>query len=149
MTMTRIRAAVCALLLATSVARCGQRPAVPREDFLQANINTAVNPGDDFFEYANGAWLRAHPIPASEAAWGIGNVVREELYVNLRKINEDAAKEKAPAAGSDSQKIADLWATATDETAVHAKGLSARLPEVMLWPFLSHRPIVPLEFGSL
>ncbi len=63
-----------------------------RQDFLRANMDVTINPGDDFFTYANGAWLKAHPIPASEAGWGIGNVVREELYVNLRKINEDSLK---------------------------------------------------------
>jgi len=89
-------------------------PAAPKPDFLRANMDTSVNPGDDFFTYANGAWLKAHPIPASESGWGIGNEVREELYVNLRKINEDAAKASAPA-GSDQQKIGDFWTTAMDE----------------------------------
>ena len=58
-------------------------------------MDTSVNPGDDFFAYANGGWLKSNPIPASEAAWGSGNLVREELYVQLRTINENAAQKKA------------------------------------------------------
>jgi putative endopeptidase len=94
----------------------------PREDFLRANMDFTVNPGDDFFTYANGAWLKAHPIPASEAGWGIGNVVREELYINLRKINEDSAKANA-AAGTDRQKIGDFWSTAMDSEKAERLGM--------------------------
>src|SRR5205823_14574996 len=81
-------------------------------DFLQANMAPSIHPGDDFFAYANGGWLRRHPIPASEAGWGIRNVVREELYVRLRRINEQAA---IPAAASgDTRMIGNFWRTAMD-----------------------------------
>ena len=90
------------------------QPAQPRQDFLIANMDTSVNPGDDFFSYANGGWIKKNPIPASESAWGIGNLVREELYVQLRTIDEGAAQKKA-ASGTDEQKIGDFWTTAMDE----------------------------------
>lgn len=113
------------LLLASCHHAPNSAPAAtpPREDFLRANMDDTVNPGEDFFSYANGAWLKAHPIPASEAGWGIGNVVREELYVNLRKINEDSAKANA-AAGTDQQKIGDFWTTAMDTDQAEKLGLS-------------------------
>src|SRR5438552_13178699 len=81
-------------------------------DFLQSNMAPSVHPGDDFFTYANGGWLRRHPIPASEAGWGIGNVVREELYMRLRRINEEAAK--SAAASGDTRMIGNFWRTAMD-----------------------------------
>ena len=62
--------------VALLLARCGGAvstpPAVapPKEDFLRANMDLSVNPGEDFFAYANGAWLKAHPIPASESGLG-------------------------------------------------------------------------------
>src|SRR5690348_16650771 len=85
----------------------------PEQDFLRANLDTTVSPGDDFFQYANGGWLKRNPIPASESHWGIGNVVNEQLRTSLRKINEDAAASSAPQ-GSDQQKIGDFWTTAMD-----------------------------------
>lgn len=99
----------------TTAAAAPHAPPAPpaREDFLRANMDTTVDPGVDFFQYANGGWLKRNPIPASESNWGIGNVVREELYTNLRKINEDAAAGSA-AAGTDQRKIGDFWATAMD-----------------------------------
>ena len=81
------------------------------EDFLRANMDPKVNPGDDFFTHANGRWLRRNPIPRSESAWGIGNLVREELYANLRRINEHSSAAGGPV-GSEQRKIGDFWATA-------------------------------------
>jgi putative endopeptidase len=91
-------------------------------DFLAANMNPSVDPGVDFFEYANGGWLKRNPIPASESNWGIGKVVREQLYLNLRKINEQSASGENRA-GSDQQKIGDFWATAIDSAKAERLGV--------------------------
>jgi putative endopeptidase len=91
-------------------------------DFLAANMDPSVDPGVDFFEYANGGWLKRNPIPASESNWGIGNVVREQLYVNLRHINEQSASTPA-APGTDQQKIGDFWATAIDTAKAERLGI--------------------------
>ena len=102
-----------ALALAAGSAFAGGKVQDKPQDFLAAHMDTSVDPGVDFFEYANGAWLKAHPIPASEAGWGIGNEVDDELYARLRGISESAAA-KPQAPGSDQQKIGDFWATAMD-----------------------------------
>jgi len=83
------------------------------QDFLQADLDATADPGVDFFQYANGGWLARNPIPASEASWGIGNVVNEQLYVSLRSINEKSAQ-ATQENGSDQQKIGDFWTTAMD-----------------------------------
>jgi putative endopeptidase len=114
--MTRfasLRATLLSAALATVPAGVLAADATPRQDFLASHIDRSVDPGVDFFQYANGAWLKAHPIPASEAAWGIGNEVNDELYARLRGISESAAEHPA-APGSDAQKIGDFWATAMD-----------------------------------
>lgn len=95
----------------------------PKQDILATNIDSTVKPGDDFFLYANGGWIKRTPIPAAESGWGIGNLVQEEIYNRLRKINEDALKEKA-APGSTSQKIADFWKSAMDSAAIDKAGLT-------------------------
>ena len=91
-------------------------------DFLSENMDRSTDPGKDFFQYANGGWLQKNPIPASEASWGIGKQVIEQLYVSLRKINEDAAS--APqAANSDLQRIGDFWASAMDSAKAEQFGV--------------------------
>lgn len=115
-----------ALLAATlclgATALAAEAPAA-RMDFLRANMDVTVDPGVDFFAYANAAWLRSHLIPASESAWGIGNVVREDLYANLRKINEQAAV-ATDRVSSEQRKIANFWTTAMDAAKADRLGLA-------------------------
>ena len=85
----------------------------PTADILAANLNREADPGVDFFDYANGGWLRRNPIPPSESNWGISKLVQDELYDRLRRINEAAATQKGPV-GSDLRKIGDFWTTAMD-----------------------------------
>jgi putative endopeptidase len=87
--------------------------ATPQQDFISANIDPTIQPGDDFFQYANGGWFKRNPLPPTESAVGIDLLVREQLYVTLRDLHENAAKAGRPA-GSDEQKIGDFWRTALD-----------------------------------
>jgi putative endopeptidase len=98
-------------------------------DVVAAHMDRAVEPGQDFFSYANGGWLKSNPIPAAEAAWGIGNVAREQIYVDLRKINEAAAAAPGPA-GSERWKIGTFWSTAMDEAKAARLGLEPLRPEL-------------------
>jgi len=122
--MSSTRKAACAAI--AFIAACSPSvtttSAPAQTDFLRANIDTTVNPGDDFFQYANGGWLKRNPIPNTESGWGIGNVVREQLYLNLRRINEQASA-TANAAGTDQQKIGDFWATAMDTAKAERLGI--------------------------
>ncbi|QNK00310.1 M13 family metallopeptidase [Dyella telluris] len=90
-------------------------PAKAKPDVVADHIDTSVNPGDDFFAFANGGWLKNNPIPAEESQWGIGQVVQNELYAKLRKISEDAAADKGAKPGSDEQKVGDFWTVAMDQ----------------------------------
>jgi putative endopeptidase len=98
------------------------------ERYLDQFIDPSVKPGDDFFQYSLGKWLKEHPIPANERAWGIGNVVREETYQRVQKINEQAASQQA-AKGSNAQKIGDFWFSAMDTATIEKQGITALQPE--------------------
>ena len=95
----------------------------PAVDLLASNLDTTVSPAQDFFEYANGGWIKQNPIPASESGWGIGNLVQEEIYKRLQKINEEAVIAKA-AEGTVSQKIGDFWQSAMDTLALNKAGIA-------------------------
>ena len=99
-----------------------------KPDVVKANMDTAIRPEDDFFQYANGAWLKANPIPPEESYWGIGNLVEQENYTRLRLINENAAKATNNKAGSAQQKIGNFWAMAMDSALVEKTGLQPIQP---------------------
>ena len=95
----------------------------PAPDFLAQNIDTAISPASDFFSYANGAWIKNTPIPSDESAWTISQLVEQDIYLRLRKINEEAAAAAAPQ-GSITQKIGDLWHSGMDSSSIDKLGLS-------------------------
>jgi len=116
------------LLAVSALTACQQSPkAGPRADFLASDIDSAAHPNDDFFEYANGGWLKKNPIPADEASWSIGNLVVEENNNRLKAINIKAAAPGA-APGSTEQKIGDFWTTAMDSAGIEKQGLAALQP---------------------
>ena len=75
---------ICCLLPVLLVAACRQPTPATKPDFLTANIDSSVNPADDFFLFANGGWLKKTPIPDVESGWGLGNLVEEDIYARLR-----------------------------------------------------------------
>ena len=112
----------CLLAAVMLFAACDNAPKQQaKEDILRANVDSAVRPGDDFFEYANGTWLKNNPIPDDETGWGIAYVVQEELYSRLRNINEQAAQQKK-SFGTE-KKIADFWIAAMDTASIEANGI--------------------------
>jgi len=118
------------LLAITTVAfivSCGNKTATPKPDILAANLDSSVKPGEDFFEYANGGWLKKNPIPGEQSSWGIGNLVIEENLKRLKEISEKAAASNA-AKGSNDQKIGDFWSMAMDSVKIEADGLKPIQP---------------------
>ncbi|MFN8296397.1 MAG: M13 family metallopeptidase [Chitinophagales bacterium] len=83
-----------------------------QNDVVGKNIDKTVKPGDDFFKYANGGWIKQNPIPAAYSQWGIGNLVQEDVWTKLRTINEKALLNTSNDANT--RKIHDFYFTAMD-----------------------------------
>ncbi len=82
------------------------------KDVVGANIDPTAKPGDDFFKYANGGWIKQNPIPAAYSQWGIGNLVQEDVWMKLKAINEKALV--STSADENTRKIHDFYFTAMD-----------------------------------
>ena len=72
------------------------KPDVSKKLLDPANIDKQVAPGDNFFFYANGDWLKNNPIPKTETRWGSFNELQDLNYKNLRALLDQAAASKAP-----------------------------------------------------
>ncbi len=93
------------------------------------NIDRAVKPGDDFYHYANGAWIKRTEIPPDRVGmdvWtklaDVGNKRMADLIAEIAKSN--------PAAGSPTRKVADLYNSYMDEATIEAKGLTPLRPHL-------------------
>jgi putative endopeptidase len=85
--------------------------------FDTAGMDTAVAPGDDFYEYANGTWAKNTPIPADKSNYGAFNVLDDLSRERTRGIIEDQAKDP-------NSRIGAAYASFMDEAAVEAKGIA-------------------------
>ncbi|MEO8086431.1 MAG: M13 family metallopeptidase [Bacteroidota bacterium] len=99
-------------------------------DILSENVDTTVNPAEDFFKYANGGWIKRNPIPESERSFGIAKLVMNETYDRMKKLSDDAAADTKSAKGSNSQKIGDFFHTAMDSATCDDQGYSKLGPEL-------------------
>jgi len=85
-----------------------------------ANMDLSVKPGDNFYLYANGGWIKKNPIPASKTRWGSFDVLREESSQRLQTLLQDAQKNT----GKDraTQMIGDFYRSGMDSAAIEARG---------------------------
>jgi putative endopeptidase len=113
--------------MATTTGKNTETPAGKRKFIDPVNMNMSAKPSEDFYEYANGAWLKTAKIPASESGWGSFNELREFNQNALKSICEDAAA--APGAkGTTRQKVGDFYAAGMDEAAIEKTGLAGVKP---------------------
>lgn len=109
-----------ALKLLLLVAICATASAAGELDY--AGMNRSVVPGDDFFQFANGAWLASSDIPADKGSYGASEIVEERTEIQLAAMVQKASQTTAPA-GSDLQLIGDYYAAFMDQDGIEARGL--------------------------
>lgn len=95
------------------------------------NMDTNARPQDDFFRYANGAWLDRTDIPPDEVRYGSWTEVRERNEARLKVVLEEAAVADAEM-GSDEQKIGDFYNSYMDADRVNGLGLAPLSDELAL-----------------
>ena len=94
-----------------------------------ANLDRSVSPCADFYQFANGGWMKKNPIPAAYPRWGSFTILQEHNQDVLHTILDDAAKDKSAQPGSNWQKIGDFYASCMDESAIEAAGIKPLEPE--------------------
>jgi putative endopeptidase len=95
-----------------------------------ANIDTSVQPCEDFYHYANGTWLKNNPVPASETRWGSFNELANNNQAVERRILEKAAANRTAKPGSNDQKVGDFYAAAMDSVGIEKAGLKYLQPRL-------------------
>lgn len=121
MKITLVKVAIVALPLA--MFSCGGNNGEGTKALDNANMDLSVKPGDDFFQYAGGTWLKNTPIPDDKTSYGEFDLVYEKSIADVRSILDEAAAnaDKAPA-GSVDQKMGFFYAAGLDTATIDKKG---------------------------
>lgn len=72
-----------------------------------ANMDTSVQPGDDFYQFANGGWMKTNPIPPEFSRWGSFEELGEKNIAAAHEVAEKVIKGGAKGSDADTQKVAD------------------------------------------
>lgn len=87
-----------------------------------AQMDLSVKPGDDFYQYASGTWIKNNPVPAKETRWGSFNVLRDFNINAVKGLVTDAAADKSAPAGSVKRRVGDFYTAAMDSLAIEKLG---------------------------
>src|SRR6188768_2665325 len=114
-----------AFVVAPALSADSKRPADIGLDL--AGMDRSVKPGDDFFRYANGTWMKETEIPADRGVFGVGAEVADLTNQRTGGLIEQAAASKAPA-GSTARKIGDFYPAFMDLPTIEKRALQPLQP---------------------
>jgi len=113
-----------------TVAACAQyAPAPETHGIAVASIDRSVKPGDDFYRYANGEWIKRTELPPDRTEVDVWSKLGDLSDKRTADLIAEIAKSN-PALGSGTRKVADLYNSYMDEAGIEAKGLAPLRPHL-------------------
>ncbi|HTH81464.1 MAG TPA: M13 family metallopeptidase [Mucilaginibacter sp.] len=95
----------------------------PKRKYIDpANMDQSVKPGDDFYQYANGHWLKTNKIPAKQSDWGGFSMLQEDNTHKLENLLAAISDTKGQPKGSLKQRVGDLYISGMDSLAIEKRG---------------------------
>jgi len=113
----------------------------------KSNMDLSVKPGNNFYQYANGGWVKKNPVPSSKTRWGSFDELRELSSKRLQTLLEAAAKQ--PVRDRKTQIIGDFYASGMDSVAVDAKGYQPIKADLERLNMISNSADVLREINNL
>ncbi|MFC3174369.1 M13 family metallopeptidase [Novosphingobium bradum] len=156
---SRAKALLPALALAGGLLALGPVGCAPGEDGGEAHspgtglgialdaLDKTIKPGDDFYAYANGAWMRAATIPADKSSTGAFRMADEATQKQLGRLVDDIVKGDA-APDSDPGRIRTFYTTYVDTRAIDAAGLAPARPDLDRIAAIADRTVLSRVLGE-
>ncbi|MEO8909207.1 MAG: M13 family metallopeptidase [Gemmatimonadaceae bacterium] len=143
------RALAFTFALATSAA--AQTSAVPiqTKPLDPANLDRSVAACTDFYHFANGGWIKTHPIPAAFARWGSFDELQENNQSNLLTILRAASANGNNQATADLRKLAVYYSSCMDSAAAERNGAKPIASELSRIAALGNRAQVESEIARM
>ena len=122
-------------IICTMAAGCAEKPAEtpePKKEVVPAielsNMDTTINPADDFFRYANNNWLKNNPIPEEYSRYGAFTEIDQRTELLIQDIINEVSQDTSATQGSVAQKIRDFYNAGMDTVAINERGYSELQP---------------------
>ena len=111
------------LLLAEDASATNQPPKIPA--FSVGYMDPSVSPGDDFFHYADGQWLKDNPVPPDKSRWASFSELAERNWYLIHSILDDAELhgDTLPA-HSPRREVGDFFASVMDTNQIEKLGIT-------------------------
>ena len=93
----------------------------------EADFNKNVRPGDDFYEYACGGWMKNNPLPGAYSRYGSFDRLQEDNDKRINGILKEL-QSNTYAKGTIEQKLSDLYKLAMDSTRRNKEGVAPVMP---------------------
>ncbi len=106
---------------------CSQKP---EPSIRTGYMDLSVKPGDDFYRYANGNWIKSNSIPEDRSSYGSFDIIRKKRDEDVKTLLEEIAQKKDAEKGSITQKIRDFYVTGMDTATIEEQGISPLQPEL-------------------
>lgn len=119
-----------ALCLGASSGALAGTPLYPPFGYDLSSFDRSTKPGDDFFQYANGAYLARTAIPADRPVASRRLEMTDRMENNVHSLLENAAKDVGDAPTDDKGKVGAFYASFMDQATVDRLGKSAIAAEL-------------------
>ena len=141
---------VLALTLGVAASASAQN-AVPMQTkpLEPANLDRSVSACTDFYQFANGGWIKAHPVPPAFSVWGSFTELQENNQSNLLTILRNASANGDPKATADLRKLATYYTTCMDSAAAERAGYQPVKPELQRVAAIQNRAQLEAEIARL
>ncbi|MBC7653179.1 MAG: M13 family metallopeptidase [Oligoflexus sp.] len=96
----------------------------------KANMDLSVKPGDDFYQYASGNWVKNNPVPAKETRWGSFNELRDFNINAVKTIVTNSMNDKNAKPGSVEKRVGDFYAAGMDSLTIEKLGYNPIKPDL-------------------
>ena len=122
------------IVAGTMIAGCAPKEKTEKTEkeivpaIVMENMDTTINPADDFFRYCNNNWLKNNPIPEEYTTFGAFTEIDQHNEILIQGIIDEVSKDASAKPGSTAQKIRDFYNAGMDTVAINGRGCKELLP---------------------
>jgi putative endopeptidase len=140
-----------ALTVAIAIPAAAQVSAVPMQStpLDPANLDRSVSACTDFYQFANGGWIKTHPVPPAYAIWGSFTELGENNQSNLLTILRNVAATGSPQANEDLKKLGVYYSSCMDSVGAERAGAQPIVPELDRIAAMRNRAQLEAEVARL